>query len=80
MKPTTDPATGVTTYVLSADDRKTLAAAKTIAVNVSLIERKSEYGADAWETAEGLGVILAGKGLPPLPGPGDEEDGEEPAE
>ena len=64
MKAKTDPKTGVTTCELSTQDRKTLAAAKTLAEQLAFYERPTEDAAAAKEVAEGLGDILALKDTP----------------
>ena len=65
MKVQTDPKTGVTTCELSTQDRKTLAAAKTLAEQLAFHERSSDDADAAKETADNIGDILASKNPEP---------------
>ncbi|NQT36071.1 MAG: hypothetical protein HQ581_01200 [Planctomycetes bacterium] len=59
MKVTTDPDTGVTTCELSTQDRKSLAAAKTVFEKIAYHERGGARGLPADSAADLTGSFLA---------------------
>uniref|UniRef100_A0A6M3LCU5 Uncharacterized protein n=1 Tax=viral metagenome TaxID=1070528 RepID=A0A6M3LCU5_9ZZZZ len=61
MKLTTDPKTGLTTCELSTQDRKSLAAAKTVMEKLAFHGRETDGGEEAAVLATGIEAVLAGK-------------------
>lgn len=67
MKLKTDPQTGVTTYTLSVQERKTLAAGKTVLQEMAYHSEDAPTGLALQETADMLGTILAPQSEEPKP-------------
>lgn len=58
MKTTTDPTTGVTSLVLTTADRKTLARAKSLLVEVAFVADDTDTGESCLDAAKLIGNLL----------------------